>query len=287
MVVILPNVETFSLYMRDNPAAQAYDIAGHISCPRARDTSLGQEIRDYNVGDDPEIFPYLVLWNKIVHQHTTCPMEEATLEVKRNKFDGIRCSLTFQSANAAVLKLGFDVAESGESEEELGVTFKEMGWEIFSQALATIRDYPLLSHIEQLHIKHRSAALDVHRWAEEVGDLFNRLRPLDKLTIDGCDLQIFLPGFLDDPDFRDLEEVITFPWIKEIAILCPDMCCGEGEGAEAIVRLAKSQHELGIPFERVAVRTWNFPTGMVEELGRWANAVEYFEVEWWQQYPQY
>ena len=274
MVVTLPDVETFSLYMRSDTVVGTYDIASHLLCPRARDTSLIRAIGDASVNYFLEMSPRLVMWEKIVHQHATCPMEEATLEVKRKEYDAIRCSLVFRSADAAVLKLGFDIVETGEEEEELAMTFEEMGWEIFSQALATIRDYPLLSHIKRLHIKHRSAVPDVHRWAEDVGELFSCLGPLDKLTIDGCDLQIFLAAFLEDPDFSDLEETITFPWIKDLTILHPYMSWDEAGCMEAIVGLAESQDALGIPFERVAVRMWYLPTGMVEELEQWVNVVE-------------
>ena len=43
---------------------------------------------------------------------------------------------------------------------------------------------------------------------------------------------------------------------------------------EAIANLAKSRHALGTPFERVAIRMWIFPVGMVEELREWVGEVD-------------
>lgn len=285
-VVTLPNVETFHLHVINySTAAGALEVAGHISCPRARDTSLIHETDDDYVGAGLEIFPCPTLWEKIVGQYTTNPMEEVTLEIKRTPCDAVKCSLTFQSSNTTVLRLGFHASETGVDEEGLQMSFDEMGWEIFSQALAAIQDSPLLPHVKRVHFKHRAAAPDdyhITRGAKEVGELFSCLGPLDELTVHGCDLHVFLAAFLDGPRFDDLKQAIAFPPIRELAILHPVMEYRERECTNAIVKLAQSQRLRGIPFERVTVRMWTFPTGMVEELGQWVNEVDY-RVEWYRE----
>ena len=51
----------------------------------------------------------------------------------------------------------------------------------------------------------------------------------------------------------------------------------EEEYLDAIVDLAESQHQKGIPFERVTVRAEWLPTGMAERLREWVDVVEYYE----------
>ena len=43
---------------------------------------------------------------------------------------------------------------------------------------------------------------------------------------------------------------------------------------EAILELAESQHRLGIPFERVTIRTRKLPVVMAEGLKRWVVTVD-------------
>ena len=285
MVVVLPNVKTFSLHVTNDTTTYVYDIAAHISCPSARYTSLTHEMNDYNVGVSLEVFPAPDLWNAIVHQHAAGPIEEVTLEVKHSKGDRFACSLTFQSPNAAVVKLGLHIHETGVDEGDLNMSFEKMGREVFSQALTTTCDHPLVSHVKRLHIKHRAAMSDTEEmlWiADKVRELFGSLGPLDKLTIHGCDLHMFLIDFLDDPELDPLEGPIVFPQINELTVSHPQMEIDEMECMDAIAGLAESQHALGIPFERVAVRMWSLPAGMVEELGRWVGTVDCLE-EWYEE----
>ena len=111
--------------------------------------------------------------------------------------------------------------------------------------------------------------------ADEVGELFGSLGPFQgELTIRGCDLQVLSVDFLDMPMFHVMKGPIVFPQINELAVLHPFI---EGDEMEAIVDLAKSQHELGKPFKRVKVRMGGLPAGMVEELGQRVDVLDYCE----------
>ena len=277
MVVVLPNVETFSLHVAEDILPQIYDFASHISCPCARSTSLTHDTYNNAMRVNLEVFPMPAVWNTIVHQYMTSPVAEVTLETKRSEGVVVACFLTFQSSDAVVLRLGFSIRESGVGENELNMSDVEMGWDIFSQALTTIRDHPLLSHVRRLRIKERvpvSSACEV-RTATKIQELLSSLGPLDELTIRGCDLRLLLADFLDDPGLCRLGQPISFPQIKDFKILYPSMGIDEMECMNAIVELAKSQHALGIPFECVTVRTWYCHEGMEAELGRWVATVDY------------
>ena len=275
LVVILPKVETFSLHLSDDPMTQVYDIAAHISCPHARHTSLMHEMDNTSMGRNLEIFPTPVSWNTIVRQYTASPVEEVTLEIKGGtEYENIECSLTFRSSDATVVRLGLNVDETGVDKDELNVPRGQIGWEIFSRALTTIQDHPLMSHLKQLHIKYRAPwpdALEMVHVADDVRNLFSSLGPLDKLTILGCDLQVFFIDFLDMLMFSFRKGSIVFPQINELAVLHPFI---EGDEIKAIVDLAKLQHALGKPFKRVKVRMWGLPAGMEEGLGQWVDVVD-------------
>ena len=277
MVVTLPNVKTFSLDVANGPTTHAYDIAAHISCPCARYTSLVHRMDNTDMSANLKIFPTSLSLQTIVHQYTTSPTEEITLEIKNPTYKDIECFLTFLSSDAAAVRLGFNVTETGVDRVELNMPSAraEMGWEIFSQALTTIPYLPLPSYVKRLHIEYKAATIldtdEMLARTEEVRKLFDSLGPLDKLTISGCDLHIFFANFLDK-----LEPPIVFPQINEFTILRPSY--EETEYMYAIVELAKVQHSLGIPFERVTVSGWGLPAGMAEDLGRWVGAVGGCEV---------
>ena len=77
-IVVLPNVETFSLVVNDGGAG--FTIAAHISCPSARHTSLSHE----KVAGDilpVEIFPAPISWDVIVSQYTRSPVESVALKI--------------------------------------------------------------------------------------------------------------------------------------------------------------------------------------------------------------
>ena len=278
MVVILPNVETFSLHVADDPATHIYDLAAHISCPRARCTTLAREMDDSDMSADLKVFPTSVSWNTIVRQYTASPTEEVTLEIPEYEYNN--CYLAFQSSEATVVRLGFEVNGTDLAEAELDMPRAEMGWEIFSQALETTRDHPLVSHVKRLRVEYRAAMSGGYKMrlmAEKVRDLFDSLGPLDELAIRGCDLHIFLAAFLDEPV---LEQPIVFPPIKDLMIFHPEMDVDEMRCMEAIAELAKAQHPLGMPFESVTVRMWSLPVGLAEELKQWVGAVDCHQ-EWY------
>ena len=111
---------------------------------------------------------------------------------------------------------------------------------------------------------------------KEIRGILGSLGPLDALTICGFDLHVFLCDFLSNLVLDESEGPIVFPQINQLTILHPVM---EEEGdrfrcMNAVMELAKSQHAQGIPFERVTVRMWSLPPGMVEGLGRWIGVVD-------------
>ena len=279
MAVVLPNVETFSLLVHDNNdnAYQVYEPTVHISCPRAKYVSLTQERCGGDMTANPEIFPDSVSWRAIARKYLTSPVEEVTLGIEGLLLRSlIAYSLAFHSSDAAVIKFGFEA--DGSSGEAWGLSYEEMHLEIFSQACRTIRDHPLLSHVKRFHIKDKTGTLGTNHampMAEVVRDLFGSLGPLDELTIDGFRLQIFLAPFIDLPEFQHFQR--TFIPVKKLTIsrlgMVDEQLC-----TDAMVELARSQHELGKPFEHVRVRARRVPTAMVERLREWVSAVDFHQL---------
>ena len=274
-VVVLPNVQTFSLVM--DGGEPAYKLVAHISCPSTSHTSLVHEktLKDILTGQDiRDAFPTAASWNTIVRQYTRNPAEAVTLEIKIPHNSVIGCTLTFQSSDMTVLRLSLGV--SGGDENEPQMPFGEMALEVFSQATGAVRNHPLLPRIKRLHIVHDvfiSQPIQLRSMTNEVGRLFESVGPLDKLTLCGFDLRSYLAPFLDRPEFKDMDQLVVFPPIKWLTILQPlGVDCGEC--MFAIVELAKSQHALGVPFERVTVRVRELPAGMVEMLEPWVGIAD-------------
>jgi hypothetical protein len=270
-IVVLPNVETFRLVV-DN-GRRGYETAARISCPSARRASFMYETyTTYANGVMfQEIFPSSISWNAIVRQYAGSPVEGVTLEIRITSDPVITYSLAFQSSDATITRLDFKVAAS----DEYDGNFLEMYCKAFSQASRTIRDHPLLANVKRLCLNHSLYPFNYtqrRRIANEVGQLFKSVGPLEELTLNGCDLQSYLIPFLDRPEPYDIEQPITFPEVKKLTISHPAPM-SRGECARTIVRLAKSQHALGVPFERVMVRMVDRPPGMVAGLGRWVGEV--------------
>ena len=262
MAVILPNVEVFSLAS----STDVYGVAAHVSCPRAKNTSLRCEIADYHMAPGRGVFPTSTTLNTIVHQYTRSPVEEVALEINPT-FD--TCSLIFQTSDASTIRLLFHVLDVCDEEDELEMTLDEIAWEVFSQGLDTIQALPQLSHIKQLRIGYMANALDplqVTNITAQLSALFGSMGALDRLTIDGGDQSPYFGGF---GNFA--ASSFVFPPIKELTILRPSM---DERHMGAIVELAKSQHAKGVPFERVTVRARMLPAVMVEELRQWVGAVD-------------
>ena len=262
-LVILPNVETFSLFGKVY-GSNVYQLATHISCPRTKNTSLAQEMDDHEITEDPEVFPHPALWDTIVRQYSTGSVKEVVFEMG----DGgpAACSLTFKSPDGSIISLGLKVHME---EEDLDSTWGEVdSLLIVSQAFSTIRSHPLLSHLKHLYLRDWTMNLGcdcVLPMVKAVGDLFRRLGPLDVLTINGWDATVFLAPFIDLPQFRHFERV--FPHVEQLTILHGRMD-DYPRCMDAIVELAKSQYEKGKPFKRVIVTvgSMEIPAGMKESI---------------------
>ena len=275
-VVVLPNVQTFSLVMDDGKPA--YKLAAQISCPSASHTSLIHEktVNEIITDQDTQgVFPTGASWNAIVRQYTRSPVEAISLEIKTPRDPRISCTLTFRSSDATIIRLGLEV--SGDT-DEFSWSFEEMVLKIFSQASRTVRYYPLLHNAKHLHIQHRFSFSDYDKpidMATQVGKLFQSVGSLEELILHGCDLCSYLTPFLSLPEFYgDTGRLIVFPPIKELTISHPLLLDDEEECMAAIVELAKSQHALGVPFERVTLRAEKLPTGMAEMLGPWVGVAD-------------
>ena len=270
-VVTLLNVETFELLCGSK---NVYDVAAHISCPHARDVSLTCEVMDLDMPPVWEIFPTPVPWNKIVHQYTRSPVEEVTLEI-RPFYDP--CFLTFQTSDAGVIRLVYEVFPPVSHGGERNINSDEIIYEAFRQGFRTIQAHPLLSNVKRLHIKCRDLGLYTYQVpfsVAEIERLFEQVGPLDEFTLGSCDLDPYLTGF-GELDY--LGKPIVFPHIKEFTISHPTMAADEEECMGAIVKLAKSQHMKGIPFERMTVRMERLPAAMGKRLRWWVGVVDCYE----------
>ena len=269
LVVVLPNVEIFSLV---SGCTDAYDVAAHISCPCAKNTSLTSRIADVDMSPRQGRFPSYDSLNAIVHQFARSPVEEVTLNMNRIYHP---CSLTFKSSDNSTIRLVFQVLYIDEDRDDAQMTSDEIACDVFTQGLGAIRAHPQLSHIKRLCIGYTATALNTNQvvsmTAYLVG-LFGSMGPLDKVTIDGGDQGPYPGGFDNFTTFVKLRNVL--PPIKELAILRSLMDVGVEKHMSAVMELAKSQHARGIPFERVTVRARGLPAVMVEELKQWVGTAD-------------
>ena len=277
-VVVPSNVQTFSLVMDDG--GPTYELAAQISCPSASQTSLicQKDVENITANQDIQnLFPIAASWNTIVRQYTRSPVEAISLEIKTRQGSIISCTLTFRSSDATVIRLGLEVTGDINDEDEFEMDLEDMFLGVFSQASRTIRGHPLLHDAKHLHILHRISLSDYDKvidMATQVGKLFESIGPLEELILCGCKLHSYLTPFLDLPELEDTEQMITFPHIKELTISHPSLMDDVDECIAAIVKLAKSQHALGVPFERVTVRMEKLPAGIAEMLELWVSVVD-------------
>ena len=272
-LVVLPNVKTFFLSVY-GAELQVYEPVTHISCPHATYTSLEQHIFDSSMTHGMEVFPNPVSCKTIVHQYSTSPVEEVTLEIGGYQYMIVATySLTFESSNAAVIRFDFELGGSGRADEELHMSHEEMNVEIFTQACRTIRSHPLLSHLKRLHIKDGSNSFGIERavpMADVVWELFGSLGPLDELTIQGLDLRLFLT--------KSRSAGRVFPPVKELT-MSDEGIFDDARCMDAIVELAESQYRLEKPFDRVTIRAKRVPAvNMAGRLGQWVGAVDCYEL---------
>ena len=270
-VVILPNVETFNLGVTNG--GLMYKLAAHISCPSARYTKLVQEY------DDPEqAFCTSDLWNAIIRQYTRSSVEEVTLETRTTPI--FTSKLTFRSPDTAIIELNYsiDLGDGDEDEFELDLRTAGAVADTFTQAIRVIENHPRVASVKHLNICHGfHFSIYTHNYipylANEARRLFMPLGPLDELTIYHCDIRPYFHSFLDIPQ-GDITERIPFPLIKQLTISQP-LHWQDEECTAGFIELAKSQHALGIHFERVIICREDMPMGMEEGLRPWVGSVEH------------
>ena len=279
-VSVLHNVKSFCLAVNDE---RGYKLATHISCPSAKHTSFTHKHEQDSNGPIPrEIFPASVSWNTIIQQYTTSPVEEVALEMV-SLWSTLECSLTFWSPNASVMRLRFEFEDKEGDQGELETFFVEMHCEVFSQASRTIRDLALLTDIKRLHVHHVGPVFvgetqPVMPIANEVGRLFKSVGPLEELIFRSSQTERYFDSLFSNPESLYTKHPIVSPPIpiKELTVSHPIYESDESFMA-AIVGLVKSQHALGVPFERVTVRMHHLPTDMEEKLRPWVGAAHCYK----------
>ena len=280
--IVLPNVQTLSLAVED--CGPIYELIAHISCPSVARTSLIHKNQLYpadTIHAIRDMFPTAALWDTIVHQYTRSPIEAVVFYTKIHEDPTISCTFAFRCSDATLISLSFEISYAiiiSSEEDEPRLLWEEVVSEIFSESFRVVQNHPLLSGIKHLHILNDTPTLEARElryMPYEVRELFESMGPLEGLTLHGCDLHPYLTPFLTDfPDFEEIEQAITYPPVKELTILHPLIDVDLGDCMEAIVKLAKSQHALGVPFERVTVRAEELPTEMEEELKPWVGVVD-------------
>jgi len=208
-VVVLPDVQTFSLFMGDGEPA--YELAAHISCPSASYTSLIHEM-DITTGHDiRSAFPTAALWNGIVHQYTRSPIEVISLEIKSLEDDIISCTLTFRSSDGTTIRLGLQAA--GDDDEDGPMSLEEVVRGVLIQASGTVQDYPL-HNAKHLHILHRISLSDSDELilmgaiVELAKSRHEQGRPFERVTVRAVELHARMAEMLK-------------PWVGEAD------CCEE------------------------------------------------------------
>jgi len=274
-VIVLPHVETFSLNIKSY--GPGCEIATHISCPFAKSVEFKHQLECAGDRVPEAIYPPSKPWNTIVHQYTKGTVERVVFEMMMNEEYRIDCSIAFRSSDGAVLKLCY-THHTGEVEYDIEAILEEENPGIFSQTFQTIREHPLLASVKHLYIRGGDlVAENLEPVTNAVGRLFGSMGPLENLTLDGCNLHPYLDPFLDTPLFPEAIQPTSFPPIKELVIVDPvqslhdNMVC-----AAAIVKLVKSQHARGVPFERVEFRT-TVPTPVIDELAGFVGRVEWYD----------
>ena len=281
-LVVLHNVETFCLVASDSEGS--HELATDISCPSAKYTSLthiGEKDPDYAI--HVESFPFPSSLNTIIHQYTKNSIEEVTLAMETNFFDyTIACSLTFLSPDATTIKFRFEVTggygDRDDEEDWVGCfpvvycgTLLDASESILD-ASKSILDVPLLADVKRLHLYNLfDPSRSTDAVADRFGVLFRSLGPLEELTVGCCDMRLCFFPFLYYRETR--KEPVAYPLIRMLTISSPRGKFDE-DVAAGLVKLAKAQHEQGVPFERVTIRVINPPAKMEEWLRPWVDVVD-------------
>ena len=271
-VIVLRNVESLSLITSDGEPG--YKLAAHISCPSVKYTFLthmGEEGFDDFI--PLEALPSSDALNAIIRQYTRSPIEEVTLEITPDSDNFAAYSLTFRSTDKTVIRLRFEVAED-DDDDDLEET---LICDVFFKTSRAIRDLPLLANVKRLHMY---GLLNIYgesfaHIADEFEGLLKSMGPLEELTISGCEMQPFFLPFLD------YSKIVEYPPIRVLTLADPWDRFYEGV-AVGLVNLARAQHELGMPFERVTVRLNGPPRGIEEGLKPWVGVVDYapYDFSW-------
>jgi len=258
-VIVLQHVESLCLTASDG--GPGYKLATHISCPSVKDTSITYMGQGGPHENPPfETFPASDSLNAIIRQCTGSPIEEVRLEIMTDSDDFVVCSLTFRSADTTAITFRFQVDEGDETPETFSC-------DVFYKACGAILDLPLLASIKHLHI-YGLLNIDMGstaRIAHKFGGLLRSLGPLEELTIYRCDMR---PYFLYYP------EIVGYPPVRVLTLFDPWNTLVEDVG-RGLVELAKAQYELGVPFERVVIRSYD-PLADVDVENRlrlWVGAV--------------
>ena len=268
-VLVLHNVESLSLAAKDG----GYELATHMSCPSTKYTSLThmhKEEPDYFTA--LKAFPSPVSWNTIIRQYTTSPIEEVTFEIKSTSVYFIACFIAFRSADTAVIKLGFEIPMDKNSSK---MPFEPTYCHIFTEASRTIQD---LTSVKRLHmighpeLDHASEQTTCIR--NDLRRLLQSLGPLEELTLHRCNVQPYLLSFLSPYP----ESSVPYPPTKVLTISRPIYTTRIERFVDSLVAIAKVQHGLGEPFERVTIRMFGPPARIKEKVRPWVGAVDCFEV---------
>ena len=274
-VIVLPNVETLSV----TQDLLGYKVAAHISCPSATFTSLVYE-NELADGMPQAVFPASVSWNAIGPQYMASTIDEVVLGISTAGDPIVACSISFISPGPVTLELGYRMIVGYEGHTESPDSLGEWHSQGFSQALMAVRKHPLISNVKHLRILDRHIFLAPHHLARitsEAVQLLKSVGPLQELILDVDNLRQILSPFFDLPESADMQPD-AFPPIKELTIAGRSLGRPPNEECvAAIVKLAKSQHALGVPFERVAFRMKGSPVAMIERLNPWVGVVQFGE----------
>ena len=150
----------------------------------------------------------------------------------------------------------------------------------FSEAFRAIQEYPFLPNVKRLSIRYGNYISSLNTLASlavDFGRMLKSVGPLDVLSIYGCDPHIYLAPFLGLRDFSDMEHPIVYPPIKKLELSHLAIVHDKLECISAIVEFAKSQHERGIPFERLDFCMEKLPAGIEERLRPWVHTLDCYE----------
>ena len=271
-IIVLPYVKTFYLAVRGR--GPGFEILAHISCPFGERVEFAYELERGGYTVPEAIYPSATSWNTIVHQYTKGTVERAALEMTIDEGLRIDCSITFRSSDRATLKLCY--THYIPKEDEMKTILEKRIPRIFSQALQTIQDHPLLANVKHLYIRGGDFLTgNLELVTNAVGRLFGSIGALEDLTLDDCDIRPYLDAFLDTPLFPTAIQPTSFPPIKELVIINPVQSFHKDKVyAAAIVKLTRSQYTRGVPFERVELKV---PPLVIDELAAFIGTMERYD----------